>query len=153
MQVQDTMPTLHVKSLWVGFYLDMTPSDLLKSANLIARKKFTRAGLLKIIRENEERERMSIRTEEEFLATLTPEQLKKRNQTSEDLEALLPQEEFDKLTTEEQWEWLVENEAGYDNSLWFESNYTPEEEAFYAPLSAGCTENCPSCCGLCNGSK
>jgi hypothetical protein len=109
--------------------------------------------LLKIIRENEERERMSIRTEEEFLATLTPEQLKKRNQTSEDLEALLPQEEFDKLTTEEQWEWLVENEAGYDNSLWFESNYTPEEEAFYAPLSAGCTENCPSCCGLCNGSK
>jgi len=55
MQVQGTMPTLRVKSLWVGFYLDMTPSDLFKSANLIARKKCTRAGLLKIMEANNKR--------------------------------------------------------------------------------------------------
>lgn len=51
----------------------MTPEELFKKSNEIARKKFTRAGLLKIMRENEEKERMAIRTEEEFLATLTPD--------------------------------------------------------------------------------
>lgn len=103
------------------------------------------------MRENEEKEKaMTIRTEEEFLATLTPEQLAKRNQTEEDLEALMPTEKFNSLSTDEKWDWLLKNDPGYDNSLWFESNYTPEEEAYYEPTN--CDENCPSCCGLCNGS-
>lgn len=35
----------------------MTPEELFKKANEVARKKFTRAGLLKIMRENEEKEK------------------------------------------------------------------------------------------------
>lgn len=39
--------------------IPVTPEELLKSANVVARKRFTRAGLLKIMAENEEKEKLN----------------------------------------------------------------------------------------------
>src|SRR4030095_14363958 len=69
---------------------DLTPLELFKRANVIARKRFTRSGLVKIMRENEEKEKM----EEDKLKLVVIDEEWTETRTLDKAEPWIPQGEI-----------------------------------------------------------